>query len=83
MVVDPWGDIIAQMSDREGFFVCELDFDYLDSVRGNMLCLKQAYLQDEIVWIIFEYCQFHFKIFIIIKKIKYLNDHQNIINYSF
>mmetsp|Transcript_17807 Transcript_17807/g.30182 ORF Transcript_17807/g.30182 Transcript_17807/m.30182 type:complete len:182 (-) Transcript_17807:160-705(-) len=26
MVVDPWGDIIAQMSDREGFFVCELDF---------------------------------------------------------
>lgn len=40
MVVDPWGDIIAQMSDREGFFVCELDFDYLDSVRGNMLCLK-------------------------------------------
>lgn len=43
MVVDPWGDIIAQMSDREGFFVAELDFEYLDQVRGNMLCLNQLY----------------------------------------
>ena len=29
------------MSDREGFFVCELDMAYLDSIRGNMLCLNQ------------------------------------------
>lgn len=30
MVIDPWGDMIGQMSDREGYFVCELDFEYLD-----------------------------------------------------
>ena len=42
MVIDPWGDMIAQMSDREGYFVCELDFEYLDKVRGNMLCLNQV-----------------------------------------
>ena len=41
MVVDPWGDVIGQMSDREGFFVCELDMGYLDNIRGNMLCLNQ------------------------------------------
>jgi omega-amidase len=39
MVVDPWGDIIGQMSDKEGYFVCEIDLDYLDKVRGNMACL--------------------------------------------
>ena len=43
MVVDPWGDVIGQMSDREGSFVCELDLEYLDQVRGNMLCLNQVY----------------------------------------
>lgn len=43
MVVDPWGDVIGQMSDREGFFVCEIDFDYLDKIRGNMLCINQIY----------------------------------------
>lgn len=47
MVIDPWGDMIGQMSDREGFFVCEMDFDYLDQVRGNMLCLNQVYLNNE------------------------------------
>ena len=40
MVVDPWGDVIGQMSDREGFFVCEIDFEYLDKIRGNMLCIN-------------------------------------------
>lgn len=35
------------MSDREGYFVCELDFQYLNVVRGNMLCLKQMYLDME------------------------------------
>ena len=42
MVIDPWGDVIGQMSDREGSFVCELDLKYLDDVRGNMLCLNQV-----------------------------------------
>jgi nitrilase len=36
MVVDPWGDIIGQMSDQEGIFISELDLNYLDQVRGNM-----------------------------------------------
>jgi len=30
MVVDPWGDIIGQMSDQEGIFISELDLQYLD-----------------------------------------------------
>ena len=34
MVVDPWGDIIGQASDKEGYFLCELDLDFLDKVRG-------------------------------------------------
>eukprot|EP00347_Sterkiella_histriomuscorum_P018788 403344171 len=41
MVVDPWGDIIGQMSDKEGYFICEIDLDYLDKVRGNMAVLTQ------------------------------------------
>jgi len=40
MVVDPWGDIIAQASDKEGILLCELDLDYLDKVRSNMDCLS-------------------------------------------
>eukprot|EP00347_Sterkiella_histriomuscorum_P016018 403354809 len=39
MVIDPWGDIIGQMSDKEGCFVCEIDLEYLDKVRGNMACI--------------------------------------------
>ena len=27
------------MSDKEGYFVCEIDLDYLDKVRGNMAVL--------------------------------------------
>jgi len=27
------------MSDKEGYFICEIDLDYLDKVRGNMACL--------------------------------------------
>ena len=39
MVVDPYGDIIAQSSDKEGVVICELDLEYLDKVRSNMDCL--------------------------------------------
>ena len=41
MVVDPYGDIIAQNSDKEGVTICELDLDYLDKVRSNMNCLTR------------------------------------------
>ena len=42
MVVDPWGDIIAQCSDKEGITLCEIDLDYLYSVRANMTCLQHV-----------------------------------------
>ena len=42
MVVDPWGDIIGQASDKEGYFLCELDMTYLDKVRGQMNCLTHV-----------------------------------------
>jgi predicted amidohydrolase len=42
MVVDPWGDIIGQSSDKEGYFLCELDLSYLDKVRGQMNCLTHV-----------------------------------------
>ena len=39
MVVDPWGDIIAQASDQPGYILCEMDLEYLDAVISNMNCL--------------------------------------------
>jgi nitrilase len=47
MVVDPWGDIVGQMSDQEGFFVTELDLDYLDNVRTNMNSL--THIREELL----------------------------------
>uniref|UniRef100_A0A1I8BCS9 Nitrilase and fragile histidine triad fusion protein NitFhit n=1 Tax=Meloidogyne hapla TaxID=6305 RepID=A0A1I8BCS9_MELHA len=35
MVVDPWGAIIAQCSEREDLCFAELDLDYVDEVRRN------------------------------------------------
>lgn len=42
LVVDPWGDIIAQSSDKTGYILCEIDLDYLDEVRSNMNCLNHV-----------------------------------------
>ena len=28
MIVDPWGDIVAQCSDKEGYALCEIDLSY-------------------------------------------------------
>ncbi|MDP9002909.1 MAG: carbon-nitrogen hydrolase family protein [Myxococcota bacterium] len=33
LVVDPWGEVIAQCSEGEGFAVARLDFEYQDRVR--------------------------------------------------
>ena len=44
MVVDPWGDIIAQASDSVSYFLCEMDLEYLDEVRSNMNCLTHIRL---------------------------------------
>ena len=41
MVVDPWGDVIAQSSEKSSYFLCELDLEYLDTTRSKMNCLSQ------------------------------------------
>jgi nitrilase len=38
LVVDPWGTVIAEMGDREGVAVAELDFDHQDKLRKEMPC---------------------------------------------
>lgn len=35
MVVDPWGAVIAQCSEREDMCFAELDLDYVDEIRRN------------------------------------------------
>lgn len=41
MIVDPWGDVIAQVSGSgEGFAVARLDFAYQDEVRRALPCLS-------------------------------------------
>ncbi len=39
MVIDPWGTVVAQGSDMECAFVCELDLEYLNKVREDMNCM--------------------------------------------
>lgn len=36
MIVDPWGLIVAQMSNQDGFVSATLDFDYLAAVRRRI-----------------------------------------------
>jgi nitrilase len=36
MVVDPWGNIIAQATDKVGYITAHLDLDYLEKVRQQM-----------------------------------------------
>ena len=38
-IVDPWGAIIAQVPDRDGVAVAELDMAYLEKVRQELPCL--------------------------------------------
>ena len=39
LVIDPWGAVIAECSDQEGFALARLDFSYLDEVRSRLPCL--------------------------------------------
>ena len=39
LIVDPWGDVLAQVGEGEGFAVARLDFDYQDRVRAELPCL--------------------------------------------
>jgi deaminated glutathione amidase len=36
LVVDPWGEVIAQCSEGEGFALARLDFEYQDRVRAAL-----------------------------------------------
>jgi len=44
LVVDPWGVVIAECGDHEGFALAKLDFDYQDEVRRNLPCLLHRQL---------------------------------------
>lgn len=44
MIVDPWGQIIAQMSNRDGYVSATLDMDYLNTCRQRIPVHKHRVL---------------------------------------
>ena len=36
MVVDPWGNVIAQAPDRPGVILADLDLDYVEEIRTRV-----------------------------------------------
>ena len=44
LIVDPWGDVLAQCGEGEGFAVADLDFAYQDRVRAALPCLSHRRL---------------------------------------
>lgn len=40
LVIDPWGNIIAEAEDRETVLVADLDMDYLERIRKEIPCLN-------------------------------------------
>lgn len=36
IVVDPWGNVIAKASDKEGIVIAEIDVDYVDKIRREL-----------------------------------------------
>jgi predicted amidohydrolase len=44
LVVDPWGVVIAECSDHEGFALARLDFAYQDRMRAALPCLTHRKL---------------------------------------
>jgi len=44
LVVDPWGAILAECGDQEGFALARLDFSYQDKVRASLPCLDHRKL---------------------------------------
>ncbi len=44
LIVDPWGDVLAQCGEGEGFAVARLDFGYQDKVRAALPCLAHRKL---------------------------------------
>lgn len=44
LIVDPWGDVIAQTPEGEGFALARLDFDAQDRIRKALPCLSHRRL---------------------------------------
>jgi predicted amidohydrolase len=44
LIVDPWGDVVAQATEGEGFAVARLDFAYQDKVRASLPALQHIRL---------------------------------------
>jgi len=44
LVVDPWGSVIAEASDRVGVVSADLDLQYLEQVRAAVPCLEHRRL---------------------------------------
>lgn len=40
MIIDPWGNVIAQASDRPGYLCAEIDLDLVDAVRAQIPALQ-------------------------------------------
>jgi deaminated glutathione amidase len=43
-IIDPWGQVLAEVGDREGVAVAELDFDYQDRLRRELPALEHRRL---------------------------------------
>jgi len=44
LIVDPWGQVLAEVGDKEGVAVAELDFAYQDQVRAQLPSLSHRRL---------------------------------------
>ncbi|MBC8131897.1 MAG: carbon-nitrogen hydrolase family protein [Deltaproteobacteria bacterium] len=44
LIVDPWGTVIAECGDHEGFALGDLDFGYQDTLRARLPCLTHRRL---------------------------------------
>ncbi len=44
LVTDPWGVVLAECGEREGFALAYLDFEYQDRVRQSLPCLSHRKL---------------------------------------
>lgn len=40
MIIDPWGQVIARVSNRPGIALAEIDLDYLNEIRASLPSLK-------------------------------------------
>ena len=44
LIIDPWGTVIAECGDHEGFALAPIDLGYQDSVRQRLPCLSHRRL---------------------------------------